>query len=92
MNDITPYVVTLNAGQTYQICQCGRCSSAPFAADNCPKAFSLHNRQKQLVWLCSCGRSAAMPYCDGSHNPRNEMSVWGALREMTQDLLGHFRK
>ncbi|MCW5462734.1 CDGSH iron-sulfur domain-containing protein [Pseudomonas aeruginosa] len=31
--------------------------------------MTLHATRERLLLLCRCGRSADLPYCDGSHAP-----------------------
>ena len=92
MKEIIPWVVTVEPSTTYQVCQCLRCQTAPWADENCPKKIDLRFTRKELIWLCSCGASRTMPYCDGTHNPRNNMTVMGAIKDLWNDLMSHFRK
>jgi len=67
-----PYQVTLEEGETYAWCACGRSQTQPFC-DGSHKQFGM----KPVVfkaeksgdhWLCGCKSTANQPICDGTHN------------------------
>ncbi|WP_430460609.1 CDGSH iron-sulfur domain-containing protein [Thalassolituus sp. LLYu03] len=86
---ILPIVVTFEANTAQRLCGCRRCTSRPWADEHCSAVVEHRAKQKQLVWLCSCRGSLAYPYCDGTHNPRNSMSIWQAVKAITA---GWFRR
>lgn len=86
---VMPVVTTFEPGQEYRLCGCRRCSTLPWAGNACTSPQTAACERKALVWLCSCKRSKTFPYCDGAHNPRNNMTLWQAIREIAGGL---FRK
>ncbi|MDK2776598.1 MAG: CDGSH iron-sulfur domain-containing protein [Pseudomonadota bacterium] len=89
---ITPVVVTFTPGQQYRLCGCRHCHSRPWAAADCTQPVMVCCTRKSLVWLCSCGGSTDFPYCDGSHNPRQHMSIRQAASELLADLWRRIRR
>ncbi len=69
--DNKPKKVTLNQGEDYYFCSCGRSSSQPFC-DGSHKGTGMkpHHFTAQETgdaYLCACKHSGNLPYCDGSH-------------------------
>lgn len=85
-SDIIPYVVTLESNSHYRLCQCFKCDTAPSAAADCRRPLEFSNKRQSLVWLCSCGRSKQLPYCDGAHNPRNNFTLWQSCCAVAGDI------
>lgn len=81
-----PYVEMINADQTVLICRCGKTQQPPFCdhshSINDPKPYQFKPRKKEMVWICGCNKSKEMPFCDGSHNPRNDMTLWQAIKDI----------
>ncbi len=69
--DNKPTKVTLEKGNDYYFCTCGRSSNQPFCdgshagTDFKPKAFKAE--QDGDAYLCACKHTANQPFCDGSH-------------------------
>ncbi len=67
-----PYVVDLEAGETYYWCSCGRSESQPFCdgshkgTDFEPVKFEAGETKK--VGLCGCKHTKAAPFCDREHS------------------------
>ena len=66
-----PYQTTVEAGQRYVWCACGRSANQPFC-DGAHKAVGLSPvafiaEKSGTVWLCGCKASAGKPFCDGTH-------------------------
>ena len=68
----TPITGRLEAGKSYEWCNCGMSEARPFCdhsqpGDGCqPVSFVAKNSEEAL--LCGCGQSDDPPYCDGTHN------------------------
>ncbi len=68
---ITPKKVSLEQGQEYYFCTCGRSKNQPFCdgshagTDFKPKPFTAE--ESGDAYLCQCKHSANLPFCDGSH-------------------------
>ena len=69
--DDKPRTVSLEPGENYAWCACGRSSNQPFC-DGAhrgtplrPKVFRVERAEE--VHLCMCKRTKNPPYCDGSH-------------------------
>ncbi len=66
-----PKKVSLEAGESYRWCRCGRSANQPFCdgahrgTEFKPLVFSPDEAGE--AFLCQCKRSANPPYCDGSH-------------------------
>lgn len=66
-----PVKVTLEAGQDYWFCTCGKSSTQPFCDGKhkgsgfAPKKFTAEKSGD--AWLCQCKHSANAPFCDGAH-------------------------
>ncbi len=66
-----PAKVTLERGQEYYFCMCGRSQSQPFCDGSHqgtsfrPKAFTAE--EDGDAYLCRCKHSGNLPYCDGTH-------------------------
>lgn len=80
-----PYVLTLEAGKSYRLCQCFHCPDG-IASSHCQRPLEIQCEQQQRVWLCSCGRSRQLPWCDGSHNPRQHYTFRQTCRALLQDF------
>ena len=71
ISDIKPKKVTLNQGEEYYFCTCGRSQNQPFCdgshagTDFKPKAFSAE--ESADAFLCQCKHTGNSPFCDGSH-------------------------
>lgn len=91
-HDIIPVVATFDAGSKHTLCGCRRCACRPWAAEHCRRPLTVTTERKTLVWLCSCAASKTFPYCDGSHNPRNHMTIRQAIRAIAQDVWHNIRK
>ncbi len=69
--DNKPKKVTLEKGNDYFFCSCGRSSNQPFCDGShkgtsfTPKKFSASETGD--AYLCMCKQSKNAPYCDGSH-------------------------
>ncbi len=69
--DNKPKAVTLNKGEEYFFCACGRSATQPFCdgshvgSDFSPKPFTAEADGE--AYLCACKHSANIPFCDGSH-------------------------
>lgn len=71
ISDNKPKLVTLNKGEEYYFCVCGRSQSQPFCDGSHagtgfrPKAFT--PTEHGQASLCMCKYSSNKPFCDGSH-------------------------
>ena len=69
--DIKPKKVTLNQGEEYYFCACGRSKNQPFCdgshvgTDFKPKAFTAEETGD--AYLCQCKHTGNSPFCDASH-------------------------
>lgn len=69
--DNKPAKVSLNKGEEYYFCTCGRSSKQPFCdgshkdTDFKPKSFKAE--EDGDAYLCKCKHSKNLPFCDGSH-------------------------
>jgi CDGSH-type Zn-finger protein len=68
--DNKPVKVTLDKGEEYYFCRCGRSQDQPFCDGShqgtafSPLAFMA---EKERNFLCMCKQTKTPPYCDGSH-------------------------
>ncbi|MHC5067817.1 MAG: glutamate synthase-related protein [Planctomycetota bacterium] len=71
ISDIKPCRVSLEPGQDYYFCACGKSKNQPFCDGShagtgiTPQAFTATDNEAHL---CMCKNSANPPLCDGSHN------------------------
>jgi methylamine---glutamate N-methyltransferase subunit C len=79
VSKIHPKKVSLNQGEDYYFCTCGRSQKQPFCdgshagTDFKPKSFKAE--ESGDAFLCQCKHSVNSPYCDGSHKQFNESDV-----------------
>jgi len=77
--DNKPIKVSLEKGQEYYFCTCGRSSNQPFCDGShkgtsfVPKAFKAE--QDEEAYLCTCKHSKNQPYCDGSHKIFDSLQI-----------------
>ena len=77
--DNKPAKVSLNKGEEYYFCTCGRSSKQPFCdgshknTDFKPKPFKAEDDGD--AYLCKCKHSKNLPFCDGSHKQFDEDDV-----------------
>ncbi len=68
---VTPKQVSLNQGEEYYFCTCGRSNNQPFCdgshagTDFKPKPFTAE--ESGDAYLCQCKHTADSPFCDGTH-------------------------
>ena len=66
-----PAKVTLEAGEDYWFCTCGKSATQPFcngahkSSGFAPKKFTAEKSGD--AWLCQCKHTANAPFCDGTH-------------------------
>ncbi len=66
-----PYMVTVEAGQKYFWCACGRSKKQPFCDGShsgtgiTPVMYEAEDAKD--VWFCGCKASGKKPVCDGTH-------------------------
>ncbi len=69
--DRKPVAVTLEAGEEYYWCTCGKSRHQPFCDGShrgsgfTPLGFKAERSGE--AWLCQCKHTANPPYCDGTH-------------------------
>lgn len=77
--DIKPVRATLEQGQSYHWCSCGRSGNQPFCdgshAGTDMKPLEFLAQSSDYAVLCQCKQTANPPYCDGSHAPLSEDDV-----------------
>ncbi len=67
----SPYAVTVEAGEKYAWCACGRSEKQPFCDGShketglTPNVFTAEETKE--VYLCGCKASKNAPFCDGTH-------------------------
>ncbi|MBE1300149.1 MAG: glutamate synthase [Alteromonadaceae bacterium] len=77
--DIKPAKVSLEKGQEYYFCTCGKSKNQPFCDGSHagtsfkPKAFTADETGD--AYLCKCKHTANAPFCDGSHKQFNEAQI-----------------
>ena len=77
--DNKPKQITLNKGEEYYFCNCGRSNNQPFCdgshagTDFTPTAFTAD--QDGDAQLCMCKHSANKPYCDGTHQQFSQEDI-----------------
>jgi len=66
-----PNQVSLEAGETYWFCRCGRSANQPFCDGShagtsfTPQEFVAD--ESKTAWLCACKHTGNAPFCDGTH-------------------------
>jgi len=66
-----PIRITVEAGQSYWWCACGRSKTQPFCdgshegSEFSPLEFKAET--SEVMVLCTCKRTGTRPTCDGSH-------------------------
>ena len=81
--DNKPKQITLNKGEEYYFCNCGKSNNQPFCdgshagTDFTPTAFTAE--QDGEAHLCMCKHSANKPYCDGTHQQFSQEDVGKAI-------------
>ncbi len=77
--DNNPRPVTLNKGEEYYFCTCGRSKTQPFCdgshASTSFKPQAFIAGEDGEAWLCACKHTANPPYCDGSHKQFSDEQV-----------------
>ena len=89
---IAPKKVSLNQGEEYYFCTCGRSNNQPFCdgshagTDFKPKAFTA--QESGDTYLCQCKHTANSPFCDGSHKQFDKEQVAKSLElyQVLKDL------
>jgi len=77
--DNNPKAVTLNKGDEYYFCTCGRSNKQPFCDGShagttfVPKAFIAEEDGE--AYLCACKHTTNAPFCDGSHKQFSSQEV-----------------
>ena len=67
-----PYAVSVEEGESYYWCSCGRSTSQPFC-DGSHKGTSFRPKKfvaekSETAYFCGCKQSAHPVLCDGSHS------------------------
>lgn len=67
-----PHVVSIKAGESIYICQCGKTQNSPRCDGSHQKEGTktplAHQADKEGdLYICGCGQSKNMPWCDGTH-------------------------
>lgn len=66
-----PFFFTVEAGETYWWCACGRSESQPFCdgshAGTGIEPMQYHAEKTRQLYLCGCKRTRRPPLCDGAH-------------------------
>ena len=66
-----PFLVTVEAGETYWWCACGRSRNQPFCdgshAGTGIEPLEYTTERTRKLWLCGCKKTARPPMCDGAH-------------------------
>jgi len=79
ISDNKPKAVTLEKGEEYYFCTCGRSSNQPFCdgshagTEFSPKGFTAEESGES--YLCACKHTANAPFCDGSHKEFTDEQV-----------------
>jgi methylamine---glutamate N-methyltransferase subunit C len=79
ISDNKPKRVSLNKGEEYYFCVCGRSKQQPFCDGSHagtsfkPKAFTAE--QDGESYLCACKHTKNAPYCDGTHKQFSDHQV-----------------
>ncbi|GMR15657.1 MAG: glutamate synthase-related protein [Gammaproteobacteria bacterium] len=77
--DNKPAQVTLNKGEEYHFCVCGRSKKQPFCdgshAGTAFKPSAFTAEQDGEAYLCACKHTGNTPYCDGSHKQFSEENI-----------------
>lgn len=77
--DIKPAKVSLEKGQEYYFCTCGKSKNQPFCDGSHagtsfkPKAFTADETGD--AYLCKCKHTANAPFCDGSHKQFSKAQI-----------------
>lgn len=79
ISDNKPKAVTLEKGEEYYFCICGRSNNQPFCDGShagtgfSPKGFTAEESGE--AYLCACKHTANAPFCDGSHKQFSDKQV-----------------
>ena len=70
--DNKPSQVTLNKGEEYYFCTCGRSENQPFCdgshkAENATPPLVFIAEEDKKAHLCTCKLTKNPPFCDGTH-------------------------
>lgn len=90
--DNKPKQVTLNQGEEYYFCSCGKSSNQPFCdgshvgTDFTPIAFTAE--QDNEAHLCMCKYSTNQPYCDGAHQQFSQADIGQEISVTTKKSSG----
>ena len=77
--DNKPVKVSLNKGQEYHFCTCGKSKSQPFCdGSHAGTGFTprvIISDKEEEAWLCACKHTKNTPFCDGTHKQFSEEQV-----------------
>ncbi|GEM_PF-772728 len=65
----SPEARRVSSGETLHLCTCQHSPHPPDCPPSCAAGLRLAVTRPRILLLCRCGRSARLPYCDGSHVP-----------------------